>query len=109
MHVFFYRGRNCTQANKFIVFPPRCLFPPRSSYVVVDVVGKNGNVVVVVVEEKTKEMWWWWTKNSRNKHCFQFPLGAMTMLMQTFEGTSKEHYGMSWYFLEWSIEMLWWW
>ena len=52
MHLFFYRGRNCTQANKFIVCPPRCLFPPRSSYVVVDVVGKNGNVVVEVVDEK---------------------------------------------------------
>ena len=26
-----------------------------------------------------------------------------TMLMQTFAVTTKEHYGMLWYFLEWSI------
>ena len=26
-----------------------------------------------------------------------------TMLMQNFEVTTKEHYGMLWYFLEWSI------
>ena len=26
-----------------------------------------------------------------------------TMLMQNFGGTNKEHYGMLWYFLEWSI------
>ena len=28
-----------------------------------------------------------------------------TMLMQKFGVTSKEHYGMLWYFLEWSILM----
>ena len=27
-----------------------------------------------------------------------------TMLMQNFEATNKEHYGMLWYFLEWQIE-----
>ena len=27
-----------------------------------------------------------------------------TMLMQNFGVTNKEHYGMLWYFLEWSIE-----
>ena len=26
------------------------------------------------------------------------------MLMQNFEATNKEHYGMLWYFLEWQIE-----
>ena len=26
-----------------------------------------------------------------------------TMLMQNFGVTNKEHYGMLWYFLEWSI------
>ena len=26
-----------------------------------------------------------------------------TMLMQNFGVTNKEHYGMFWYFLEWSI------
>ena len=25
--------------------------------------------------------------------------------MQTFEGTNKEHYGLLWYFLEWSIDI----
>ena len=29
-----------------------------------------------------------------------------TMLMQIFGVTKKEHYGMLWYFLEWSIVML---
>ena len=28
------------------------------------------------------------------------------MLMQNFGVTSKEHYGMLWYFLEWSIASL---
>ena len=27
-----------------------------------------------------------------------------TMLMQNFGVTNKEHYGMLWYFLEWSIK-----
>ena len=27
------------------------------------------------------------------------------MLMQNFGVTNKEHYGMLWYFLEWSIEL----
>ena len=27
------------------------------------------------------------------------------MLMQNFGATNKEHYGMLWYFLEWSIAM----
>ena len=27
------------------------------------------------------------------------------MLMQTFGVTNKEHYGMLWYFLEWSIAL----
>ena len=26
-----------------------------------------------------------------------------TMLMQNFGATNKEHYGMLWYFLDWSI------
>ena len=45
-----------------------------------------------------------------HKHCLQFLLGVKTaqeklktMLMQTFGVTNKEHYGMLWYFLEWSI------
>ena len=29
-----------------------------------------------------------------------------TMLMQNFGVTNKEHYGMLWYFLEWSIIQL---
>ena len=29
-----------------------------------------------------------------------------TMLMQNFGVTNKEHYGMLWYFLEWSIVLL---
>ena len=29
-----------------------------------------------------------------------------TMLLQTFGVTNKEHYGMLWYFLEWSIVSL---
>ena len=28
-----------------------------------------------------------------------------TVLMQNFGVTNKEHYGMLWYFLEWSIKM----
>ena len=28
------------------------------------------------------------------------------MLMQNFEATNKEHYGMLWYFLEWSINLV---
>ena len=27
------------------------------------------------------------------------------MLMQNFGATNKEHYGMLWYFLEWSIRL----
>ena len=40
-----------------------------------------------------------------HKHCFQFlKLQKLkTMLMQNFGVTNKEHYGMLWYFLEWSI------
>ena len=29
-----------------------------------------------------------------------------TMLMQNFGVTNKEHYGMLWYFLEWSIHVM---
>ena len=43
---------------------------------------------------------------------FQFLLGIKwpqeklkTMLMQNFGLTNKEHYGMLWYFLEWSISV----
>ena len=32
-----------------------------------------------------------------------------TMLMQNFGVTNKEHYGMLWYFLEWSITRWWQW
>ena len=46
-----------------------------------------------------------------HKHCLQFLLGVKwpqeklkTMLMQNLGVTNKEHYGMLWYFLEWSIE-----
>ena len=45
-----------------------------------------------------------------HKHCLQFLLGVKmaqkklkTMLMQNLRVTNKEHYGMLWYFLEWSI------
>ena len=45
---------------------------------------------------------------------FSFPWGHFnsqeklkTMLMQNFGVTNKEHYGMFWYFLEWSIAHLW--
>ena len=45
-----------------------------------------------------------------HKHCLQFLLGVKwpqeklkTMLMQNLGVTNKEHYGMLWYFLEWSI------
>ena len=44
-----------------------------------------------------------------HKHCLQFLLGVKwpqeklkTMLMQNLGVTNKEHYGMLWYFLEWS-------
>ena len=44
------------------------------------------------------------------KHCLQFLLGVKmaqeklkTMPMQNFWVTNKEHYGMLWHFLEWSI------
>ena len=33
------------------------------------------------------------------------PKKLKTMLMQNFGVTIKEHYGMLWYFLEWSIAM----
>ena len=46
-----------------------------------------------------------------HKHCLQLLLGPFisqeklkTMLMQNFGVRNKEHYGMLWYFLEWSIE-----
>ena len=45
-----------------------------------------------------------------HKHCLQFLLGVKiapreteTTFMQNFGETEKEHYGMLWYFLEWSI------
>ena len=45
-----------------------------------------------------------------HKHCLQFLLGVKwpqeklkTMLTQNLGVTNKEHYGMLWYFLEWSI------
>ena len=45
-----------------------------------------------------------------HKHCFHFLLGHFnsqeklkTMSIQNFGVTNKEHYGMLWYFLEWSI------
>ena len=44
------------------------------------------------------------------KHCFSFSKGHFnsqeklkTMHMQYFGVTNKEHYGMLWYFLEWSL------
>ena len=44
---------------------------------------------------------------------FSFPWGHFnsqeklkTMLMQNFGMTNKEHYGMFWYFLEWSIRVI---
>ena len=46
-----------------------------------------------------------------HKHWLQFLLGIKwpqeklkTMLMQNFGVINKEHYGMIWYFLEWSIK-----
>ena len=50
-----------------------------------------------------------------HKHCLQFLLEVKkwpqeklkTMLMQNFGVTNKEHYGMLWYFLEWSIPKYW--
>ena len=51
-----------------------------------------------------------------HKHCLQFLLGVKmaqkklkTMLMQNLGVTNKEHYGMLWYFLEWSITRWWQW
>ena len=51
-----------------------------------------------------------------HKHCLQFLLGVKmaqkklkTMLMQNLRVTNKEHYGMLWYFLEWSITRWWQW
>ena len=45
-----------------------------------------------------------------HKYCLQFLLGIKmaqeklnTMLMLNFGLTDKQHYGMLWYFLEWSI------
>ena len=45
------------------------------------------------------------------KRCLQFLLGHFnsqeklkTILMQNFGVTNKEHYGVLWYFLEWSID-----
>ena len=47
-----------------------------------------------------------------HKHCLQFLLGnkwpqekLKAMLMQHFGATNKEHYGIIWYFLEWSIAL----
>ena len=47
-----------------------------------------------------------------HKHCLQSLLGVKmaqeklkTMLLQNFGVTDKEHYGMLWYFLEWSIAL----
>ena len=48
-----------------------------------------------------------WHLKIFHKYCLQFLLGVKeelkTKLMQNFGGTNKEHYGMLWYFLEWSI------
>ena len=41
-----------------------------------------------------------------HKHCLQFLLGDKMAPRETeknFGVTNKEHYGMFWYFLEWSI------
>ena len=45
-----------------------------------------------------------------HKHCFQFLLGVKVAPRETENNayakigvTNKEHYGVSWYFLEWSI------
>ena len=45
-----------------------------------------------------------------HKHCFRFSWGHFnfheklkTIVMQSFGAKNKEHYGMLWYFLEWSI------
>ena len=48
-----------------------------------------------------------------HKYCFQFLIVPFQLLRETEDNayanpgvTSKEHYGMSWYFLEWSINNL---
>ena len=48
-----------------------------------------------------------------HKHCLQFLLGVKMAPRETennayakFGVTNKEHYGMLWYFLEWSIETI---
>ena len=48
-----------------------------------------------------------------HKHCLQFLLGVKMALRETenkayakFGVTNKEHYGVLWYFLEWSIKMV---
>ena len=48
-----------------------------------------------------------------HKHCLQFLLGVKMAPRETennayakFGVTNKEHYGMLWYFLEWSINVL---
>ena len=53
----------------------------------------------------------WLTPHILHKQCFQFLVGVKmaqeklkTMIMQNLGVTNKEHYGMLWYFLEWSIE-----
>ena len=51
--------------------------------------------------------------NILQKRCFQFLLGVKMAPRETennayakFGVTNKEHYGMLWYFLEWSIHVL---
>ena len=48
-----------------------------------------------------------------HKHCLKFLLGVKMAPRETennayakFGVTNKEHYGMLWYFLEWSIETI---
>ena len=48
-----------------------------------------------------------------HRHCLQFLLGVKMAPRETennayakFGVTNKEHYGMLWYFLEWSIEAI---
>ena len=39
-------------------------------------------------------------------HNARFQGKLKTLLMQNFGVTNKEHYGMLWYFLEWSIRIV---
>ena len=45
-------------------------------------------------------------KTENNAYAIFWGEKLKTMLMQYFGVTNKEHYGMLWYFLEWSIAVL---